>query len=224
MKLLLQAVASGVFGLAFFAVALFWPAGTFDYWQAWVFIAVFLAGTLIPSFYLAVTDPVTLQRRLHAGPTAETRSAQKVAAVALVVAVLAVLIVSALDRRFGWSSVPAWLALAADVVVVVSLVLSQVVIFQNRFAAATIRVEAEQQVISTGMYGWVRHPMYSWALVMILASPLALGSFWALLAATAGLPVLVFRILDEEKMLVAELRGYDEYRQKIRYRLVPGVW
>ena len=224
MKLVFQTVVSGIVGLAFFAVALFWPAGTFDYWQAWVFIAVFCAATLVPSFYLAVTDPVTLQRRLHAGPTAETRIAQKVAAVALVVAVLAVLIVSALDHRFGWSTVPVWLVLAGDVLVGVSLVLSQVVIFQNRFAAATIRVEAEQQVISTGMYGRVRHPMYSWALVMMLATPLALGSFWGLLAVTAAVPVLSLRIVDEEKMLVAELRGYDEYREKVRYRLVPYVW
>lgn len=224
MKLFLQAVVSGIFGLVFFAVALFWPAGTFAYWEAWVFIVVFLAATLIPSFYLAVTDPTTLQRRLHAGPTAETRTPQKIAAVALVVLVLAVLIVSALDRRFGWSTVPTWLVLAGNVVVGVSLVLSQVVIFQNRFAAATIRVEAEQQVISTGMYGWVRHPMYSWALVMMFATPVALGSFWGLLAVTGALPILGVRILDEEKMLGAELRGYDEYRQTVRYRLVPGVW
>ncbi|MBU8818351.1 methyltransferase family protein [Mycolicibacterium goodii] len=224
MKLFLQSVASGIFGLAFFAVALLWPAGTFDYWQAWVFIAVFLAATMIPSFYLAVTDPTTLQRRLHAGPTAETRITQKVAAVAIVVLVLAVLIVCALDRRFGWSTVPTWLVLVGDVVMGVSLVLSQVVIFQNRFAAATIRVEAEQQVVSTGMYGWVRHPMYLWALVMMFATPLALGSFWGLLVVTAALPILGLRILDEEKMLSAELRGYDEYRRTVQYRLVPGVW
>lgn len=224
MKLFLQAVASGIFGLVFFAVALFWPAGTFSYWEAWVFIVVFLAATLIPSFYLAVTDPTTLQRRLHAGPTAETRTPQKFAAMALVVLVVAVLVVSALDRRFGWSTVPTWLVLVGNVVVGVSLVLSQVVIFQNRFAAATIRVEAEQQVISTGMYGWVRHPMYSWALVMMFAMPVALGSFWGLLAVAGALPILFVRILDEEKMLGAELRGYDEYRQTVRYRLVPGVW
>lgn len=224
MKLFLQAVASGIFGLVFFAVALFWPAGTLSYWEAWVFIVVFLAATLIPSFYLAVTDPTTLQRRLHAGPTAETRTPQKFAAMALVVLVVAVLVVSALDRRFGWSTVPTWLVLVGNVVVGVSLVLSQVVIFQNRFAAATIRVEAEQQVISTGMYGWVRHPMYSWALVMMFAMPVALGSFWGLLAVAGALPILFVRILDEEKMLGAELRGYDEYRQTVRYRLVPGVW
>jgi protein-S-isoprenylcysteine O-methyltransferase Ste14 len=224
MKLILQAVASGIFGLLFFAVALIWPAGTFAWWQAWVFIAVFLAATLIPSFYLAVSDPVTLRRRLHAGPTAETRIAQKVAAVALVVLVLAVLIVSALDHRFGWTTVPAWLVLVGDVLVVAGLVLSQVVIFQNRFAAATVRVEAEQRVVSTGMYGRVRHPMYSWALVMMVGTPLALGSYWGLLVVTAALPVLWLRIVDEEKMLNVELAGYDEYRRTVRYRLVPGLW
>jgi protein-S-isoprenylcysteine O-methyltransferase Ste14 len=224
MKLALQTTASAVFGLAFFAVALFWPAGTFDYWQAWVFIAVFMVCTLVPSFYLALHDPAALERRLHGGPTAETRLVQKVVISATIVSVLAVLIVSALDHRFGWSSVPVAIVIVGDVLVAVGLVLAQAVVFQNSFAGASIRVEAEQQVVSTGLYGLVRHPMYFGALLMMFGTPLALGSYWGVLATIVSMPVLGVRIVDEEKLLRAELDGYDEYSQKVRYRLLPYVW
>lgn len=224
MKLVLQAVASGVFGLVFFGLALFGPAGTFDYWQAWVFIGVFLVATLIPSFYLAVKDPAALQRRLHGGPLAETRFVQKIAIWAIVVAVLAVLIVSALDRRFGWSDVPTAVVILGDVLVAVGLILAQAVVFQNSFAGASVRVEDEQHVVSTGLYGLVRHPMYFGALLMMFGTPLALGSYWAMLATIASAPILGVRISDEEKMLRTELDGYDDYTRKVRYRLVPYVW
>ncbi|MGV0745477.1 methyltransferase family protein [Mycolicibacterium sp. XJ870] len=224
MKLALQAVGSGVFGLVFFGLALFGPAGTFDYWQAWVFIAVFMIATVVPSFYLAVKDPAALERRLHAGPTAETRLVQRIVISATVVAVLAVLIVSALDHRFGWSSVPTAVIIAGDVLVAVGLVLAQAVVFQNSFAGASIRVEAEQQVVSTGLYGLVRHPMYFGTLLMMFGTPLALGSYWGILATIAAVPVLGVRITDEEKMLRTELSGYAEYTHKVRYRLVPHVW
>lgn len=224
MKLVVQAVGSGVLGLVFFGLTLFGPAGTFDYWQAWVFIGVFLVATLVPSFFLAVKDPAALQRRLHAGPLAETRLVQKIAIWAVVVAVLAVLIVSALDHRFGWSEVPTAVVVLGDVLVAVGLVLAQAVVFQNSFAGASIRVEAEQHVVSTGLYRLVRHPMYFGALLMMFGTPLALGSYWAMLATIASAPVLGIRISDEEKMLRTELDGYDDYTRKVRYRLVPYVW
>lgn len=224
MKLILQALASGVFGLLFFGLALFWPAGTFDYWQAWVFIGVFLVATMVPSFFLAIKDPAALQRRLHGGPMAEARLVQRIVISATVVAVLAVLVASALDHRFGWSDVPTAVVLLGDVLVAVGLVLAQAVVFQNSFAGASIHVEAQQQVVSTGLYGLVRHPMYFGALLMMFGTPLALGSYWAVLATIAAVPVLGVRISDEEKMLRAELDGYDEYTHKVRYRLVPYVW
>ncbi|HKH51628.1 MAG TPA: isoprenylcysteine carboxylmethyltransferase family protein [Mycobacterium sp.] len=224
MKLALQTLASGVFGIAFFATLLLWPAGTLNYWQAWVFIAVFLVSTLVPSIYLAVKDPAALRRRMKAGPTAETRTLQKLVITATIVAVVAVLVVSALDHRFGWSNVPTPFVVLGNILVAVGLVLAQLVVIQNSYAAATITVEADQKVVSTGLYGLVRHPMYVGTLIMMIGTPLALDSYWGLLTIVLALPVLAARIDDEEKMLRQELDGYDAYTQKVHYRLVPGVW
>ncbi|MGW4096983.1 MULTISPECIES: methyltransferase family protein [unclassified Mycobacterium] len=224
MKLVLQAIASGVLGLAFFAATLFWPAGTFHYWQAWVFIAVFMATTVVPSMYLAVKDPAALQRRLHGGPTAETRIVQKIVIWAVTGSAVAAFVLSALDHRFGWSSVPTAVVVLGNALVAVGLVLAQTVVFQNSFAGASIQVEDEQQLVSTGLYGLVRHPMYFGAVLMMFGTPLALGSYWALLVSIVSIPVFGVRIADEEKMLRAELDGYDEYTQKVPYRLLPYVW
>jgi protein-S-isoprenylcysteine O-methyltransferase Ste14 len=224
MKLLLQAVAASLFGLVFFAVPLFWPAGTFDYWQAWVFIAVFGAVSFGPSVYWALRRPDVLRRRMHSGPTAETRPAQRVATVGIVAMVVAMLVVSALDHRFGWSQVPTPIVVIGDALVAIGLGMSMLVVHQNSYAAATITVEAEQPVVDTGLYGLVRHPMYVGALILMVGMPLALDSYWGLVTLLPGVAVLVLRIVDEEKMLRQELAGYDEYTTKVHYRLVPGVW
>jgi protein-S-isoprenylcysteine O-methyltransferase Ste14 len=224
MKLLIQAVAASLFGLVFFAVPLFWPAGTFDYWQAWVFIGVFAAVSLGPSVYWALRRPDVLRRRLRSGPTAETRPAQKVAIVGIMAIMAAVLVVSALDHRFGWSDVPIPIVVVGDVLIAVGLGLSMLVVHQNSYAAATITVEADQPVVDTGLYGLVRHPMYVGALIMLVGMPLALDSYWGLLTLMPAVAVLVLRIVDEEKMLRQELAGYVDYTNKVHYRLVPGVW
>jgi protein-S-isoprenylcysteine O-methyltransferase Ste14 len=224
MKLALQTAASTLAGLAFFAVLLFWPAATFDYWQAWVFIAVFMVATIVPSAYLAVRDPAALERRMHAGPTAETRPMQRVVISCTVLSVVALLVVSALDHRFGWSSVPLPVIVLGVVLVAVGLLVAQLVVIQNRYAAATISVEAEQPLVSTGLYGRVRHPMYVGALVMMFGTPLALDSYWGLVALVPGLLALAARIVDEEKMLTEQLDGYRDYRVRVPYRLVPHVW
>ncbi|MED5816083.1 isoprenylcysteine carboxylmethyltransferase family protein [Mycolicibacterium sp. 050232] len=224
MKLALQTIASGLFGLALFAVALFWPAGTFHYWQAWVFVAVFMATTVAPSIYLAVRDPAALQRRLHGGPTAETRIVQKIVIWAITGSAFAAFILSALDHRFGWSSMPVAVVVLGNILVAVGLILAQMVVFQNSFAGASIQVEDEQPLVSTGLYGLVRHPMYFGAVLMMFGTPLALGSYWGLLVSIFSIPIFGVRIADEEKMLRAELDGYDEYAQEVRYRLLPYVW
>lgn len=224
MKIGLQTLASTIFAIAFFAALLFWPAGTLDYWQAWVFIAVFISATMIPSIYLAVKNPAALHRRMKAGPTAETRPVQRFAIVGTVVSVVAVLVLSALDHRFGWSQVPTAVVIVGLVLVAFGLVFAQLVVIQNNYAAATITVEAEQKVVSTGLYGVVRHPMYVGALIMMAGTPLALDSYWGLVAVIPGLAVLALRIVDEENMLREELDGYREYLEKVHYRLVPYVW
>lgn len=220
MKLIVQTVL----GLAFFIAVLFWPAGTFDYWQAWVFLAVFIATTILPSIYLAVRHPDALTRRLKAGPSAETRPAQRIIMTLTVALVVATFVLSSLDHRFGWSQVPMWLVVTGNVLVAAGLSVAQLVVMQNHYAAATVRVEADQPLVSTGLYGLVRHPMYTGAAVMMVGTPLALDSLWGLLGVAASAPVIVARIRDEEQMLTEELTGYPEYRTRVRYRLVPYLW
>ncbi|WP_142281690.1 methyltransferase family protein [Mycobacterium kyorinense] len=203
---------------------IFLAAGTFNYWQAWVFLAVFTLSMWIPGVYLLRTNPVALQRRMRAGPGAETRMAQKIISAGWFSSLAAIFVLSALDHRFGWSAVPTPICLLGDALVAVALVVVMLVVIQNSHAAATVRVEDGQQVVSTGLYGLVRHPMYTGNVIMMVAIPLALGSYWGLLGVLAGLFVLALRIRDEEKMLREELAGYREYAQKVRYRLVPCMW
>jgi protein-S-isoprenylcysteine O-methyltransferase Ste14 len=223
-KLAVQTATSIVLGLGFFGLVLFLPAGTFHYWQAWVFVAVFAVSTFVPSVYLAVRYPDALARRMKAGPTAETRPVQRVIITATFLAGIAVMVISALDWRFGWSSVPLWLVISGDVMVGVGLLGAQLVVVQNNYAGASITVEEGQPLVSTGLYGIVRHPMYAGSLIMMLGTPPALGSLWGLTAVLAAVPVLMARLLDEEKALTDDLAGYAEYTRQVRYRLIPGVW
>ena len=224
MKTAMQAVLTSAVGFAVFLLLVFLPAGTFDYWRGWAFIVVFAVATVIPSVYLAATNPAALQRRMQAGPAAESRPLQKVIITFAFISMGAMIVVSALDYRFGWSSVPAAVSVAGDVLVGVGLLIAMITTIQNGYAAANINVESGQQVVSTGVYSVVRHPMYFGNVVMMIGVPLALGSYWALLFVIPGLCVLAAPILDEEKALRQDLDGYDEYTHKVHYRLVPGVW
>jgi protein-S-isoprenylcysteine O-methyltransferase Ste14 len=222
--LYLQAVKSGVFGLLLFAVLIFVPAGTLNYWQGWTFLAVFTATTTAFTTYLALYDKPLLERRMKAGPWHETESSQKIIVSLVFLGFFSLIAVSALDVRFGWSSVPAYIALIGEALIVVSFLFIFWVVKVNSFAASTIQVTEDQTVISTGPYAYVRHPMYSGALLLLIGMPLALGSWWALLLIVPLMPVLVWRILDEERFLRAHLPGYVEYAYKVQYRLVPSVW
>jgi protein-S-isoprenylcysteine O-methyltransferase Ste14 len=224
MKTALQALTTSIIGFGVFLLMVFLPAGTFDYWRGWTFIAVFAAATTIPSIYLATTNPAALKRRMQAGPAAETRPLQKIIITLAFVSMGAMIVVSALDFRFGWSSVPAAVSIAGDLLVGVGLLIAMVTTIQNGYAAANINVESDQKVVSTGVYSVVRHPMYFGNVVMMVGVPLALGSYWGLLFVIPGLAVLATRIVDEEKALTLELTGYRDYAQRVHYRLVPGVW
>jgi protein-S-isoprenylcysteine O-methyltransferase Ste14 len=223
-KTVTQVVAFQLVELAAAAMVLFVPAGTFDYWQAWLFLLVFVLSTWIPTAYLLRRHPVALQRRIRGGPTAETRPVQKVVIAGLYASLAAMFVVSALDHRFGWSTVPTAICLAGDALVAVGLGVVMLVVIQNSHAAVTVRVEAGQEVVSTGLYGMVRHPMYSGNLIMMIGIPCALGSYWGLVFVLPALIVLAVRIRDEEKLLDQQLTGYREYTQKVRYRLAPLMW
>jgi protein-S-isoprenylcysteine O-methyltransferase Ste14 len=217
--LVLGFVQSVVLGLL-----LFLAAGTFNYWQAWVFLVVAALSTSIPGSYLLRTNPVALQRRMRAGPIAETRMVQKALIVVGYLSLAAMFVVSVLDHRFGWSPVPPAICVVGDFLVAVGMVVQMLAVIQNSHAAATIRVEAGQKLVSTGLYGLVRHPMYSGLVIMLIGTPLALGSYWGLAFVVPGLIVLALRIRDEERLLQEELDGYREYKRKVRYRLVPCMW
>lgn len=206
-----------------FGLMLFLPAGTFYYWQGWVFVVVLLS-TWIPGIYLLRSNPDAFERRMRGGPAAETQVAQKVVMGGVWLSLAAMIVVSALDHRFGWSTVPTTMCLVGEFLVAVGLGVAVLVVIQNSYAAATVRVEAGQQVVSTGLYGLVRHPMYAGNVILLIGIPLALGSYWGLILVALALIVLAWRIRDEEKLLREELDGYREYAQKVRYRLVPYLW
>jgi protein-S-isoprenylcysteine O-methyltransferase Ste14 len=214
----------GLAELVAFGAMLFVPAGTFDYWQAWVFLAVVAVAAWVPNIHVLRTDPVVRQRRMSGGPTAETRIAQKILIAGLYASLAAMVVVSVLDHRFGMSSVPASICLVGDVLVAAGLGVVALVIIQNSYAAATVRVQEGQTVVSTGLYGLVRHPMYTGNVVMLIGIPLALGSYLGLVFVVPALIVLALRIRDEEKLLQEQLNGYREYTEKVRHRLVPGMW
>jgi protein-S-isoprenylcysteine O-methyltransferase Ste14 len=224
MKTLVQVAVTSAIGLVVFGLLVFWPAGTFDYWQGWAFITVFAVATLIPSIYLAVKNPEALRRRMQVGPGAETRPLQKLVSVVAFGSMAVMIVVSALDFRFGWSTVPAAVPVVGLVLVAVGLTIAMLVTIQNGYAAANVTVESGQQLASTGWYGFVRHPMYFGNVILMIGVPLALGSYWGLLFVVVGLVVLALRINDEEALLTTDLAGYREYMQKVHYRLVPYVW
>jgi len=224
MKIGLQIATTSLLGLALIGLALFWPAGTFDYWQAWVFLGIFVVLSVIYTVHVGVKNPEVLRRRMNAGPTHESRPVQKVVSSGVVLTFFALLVVSGFDHRFGWSNVGTTVALVGNVLAAVGLLITMVVVVQNSYAAANITVEADQTVVSTGLYGLVRHPMYFGGLVMLIGMPFALGSYWAVVIVLVDLVLLAARILDEEKALTEELTGYREYTEKVHSRLVPHVW
>lgn len=219
-----KALASVFVLTGLMGILLIVSAGTYDYWQAWSYLALSFVISLLITIYLITHDPELLRRRMSGGPTAEKRKAQKVIMLFTSLAFLGLLVVPGLDRRFGWSAVPLPIALVGDVLVIVGFYFIFRVYRENTFTSATIEIAKDQKVIDTGPYSLVRHPMYSSALIYLLGTPLALGSYWGLLPFVMVIPFLIWRIIDEEKMLRTELKGYEEYRQRVRYRLLPGLW
>jgi protein-S-isoprenylcysteine O-methyltransferase Ste14 len=207
-----------------FGAILFGAAGTLGYWQGWLFLVAFIGSSVALGFYFAIHDPALIERRMRAGPRAEREPAQKVIIALLMADFLLMIVLPALDYRWRWSPLPAWLSVLGAAGIVVSFVVFFYVMKQNSYAASTVRVEANQPVISTGLYGVVRHPMYTGALLLALSTPLALGSAWSLLLLIVLVPVLAWRLLNEEQVLQHELRGYGDYCRRVRYRLIPFIW
>lgn len=210
--------------LLILGTGIFLPAGTIHYWQAWTYIAVYLTSGIFITAYLYRHDPQLLERRLDSGPAHERQKTQKVIMVFATAGYFALLIVPALDHRYMWSHVPVSIVILGDVLVVLGSLAILRVFRENSFTAATIQVVSNQTVISTGPYAIVRHPMYAVAFWQLFGTPLALGSYWGLLVLAVMLPVLIWRLLHEERFLASNLPGYTEYCQKVRWRLMPGIF
>jgi protein-S-isoprenylcysteine O-methyltransferase Ste14 len=223
-----RVIAKALLGLTQLVVvlglALFLPAGTVRFLEAWIFLAVFSGSSLAITLYLAKSDPKLLERRTQAGPVAEKERSQKVIQALASVAFLATLIVPALDHRMGWSRAPRVAVIAGDVLVALGFFAIFFVFRENTFTSSVIEIAPEQRVIDTGPYAIVRHPMYAGALVMFVGVPLALGSYVGLVTFVPFAAVIVWRLLDEERFLARRLVGYAAYCEKTRHRLIPGIW
>jgi protein-S-isoprenylcysteine O-methyltransferase Ste14 len=203
---------------------LFFTAGTLNYWQAWVYLALFGAASAVITVYLAMKDPALLERRVRGGPTAEKMPNQRIASAIASIGFIAIFVFSGLDHRRQWSMLPSSVVILADVLFLTGWVIIFFVFRENSFSSATIELATDQRVVSTGPYAVVRHPMYSAALLYVLATPLALGSWWGLIGVLLMLPAIAWRLLDEERFLATSLPGYSEYRETVKYRLVPFIW
>jgi protein-S-isoprenylcysteine O-methyltransferase Ste14 len=211
------------FGLAVLILAamFFLTAGTLNYWQAWIYMAILLAPMCLVVAYFLKKDPELLERRLR---LKEKEPEQKAIIKFSYPLFLVAFLMPGFDRRYSWSTVPVWMVIAADIIVLAAYDLFVRVMRENRYLSRIVEVEQKQKLVDTGPYAMVRHPMYAAIIPLYLFSPLALGSFWSLIP-TAFIPMIIIaRIFNEEKVLSRELEGYRKYARRVRYRLIPGVW
>jgi protein-S-isoprenylcysteine O-methyltransferase Ste14 len=220
-------IVQTVVGCVVFALLLFVPAGTLDWPQAWVFLALYFGSGLAIGAWLARTDPALLAERMKSPLSTDQKPRDRAVMAAIFLCFLGWFIFIALDaRRFGWSHAPLWAQVLGAALIIAAFLGWVSVLRANTFAASTLRVQQErgQTVISTGPYAVVRHPMYAHALLFMIGVPLLLGSLWGLAGLLLFIPLLALRTLNEETMLLNDLSGYREYAGKVRYRLLPGVW
>src|SRR5262249_3595578 len=195
-----------------------------DYWQEWLVIAVFVLATGPIDDDPAIRGPKLLEPRKRVGPRAEKEPAPKIIMVFGTLGFILMLVFPPVDRRFGWSAVPGYVSVLGDVLIALGFLFTFFVLRENTYSASTVQIAEGQTVISTGPYALVRHPMYAGALVMLIGIPLALGCWWGLFALLFILPVLIWRLLDEERFLRQTLAGYADYQAKVKSRLLPFIW
>ena len=223
-ELLLKSFLGLLFLLCIMGGVLFLTFGSFSYSLAWVYLAVFTVSVVCITLYLFFYDKHVLKSRLAAGPIAEKRATQKVIQSIASLAFIGIFLISAFDYKNNWSNVPVEFSYVANVFCALAFVLVFYVFKQNTFLSATIEVQEKQHVISTGLYGVVRHPMCTGAIILLLFTPIALGSYYGLLFVLILIAAIVYRAIDEEKELEQNLVGYQEYCNTVRYRLIPCIF
>ena len=221
LKLFIQALAKYVVGLAIVMALLFIPAGTLSYWQAWLFIGILFIPMLIVGIVLISHNPELLRKRLDAK---EKEGEQKSVVAMSSLLFLAMFVIAGLNYRLGWWILPEWLVITGAILFLLGYAMYAEVMRENVWLSRTVEVQDNQKVVDTGLYGIVRHPMYSATLILFLTMPLVLASPWSFVIMLLYVPVVVKRIHNEEMVLKQELGGYKEYIQRIRYRLIPFIW
>ena len=221
MKLAAEALIKFTCGLLLVGLLIFLPAGTLSYTYGWLFVGLLFVPMLIAGFIMLAKSPEFLKKRLDAK---EKQSAQKGVVALSGLMFVAGFVVAGLDFRFGWSYVPTWVVITASALFLIAYVLYAEVMRENAYLSRTIKVEEGQTVVDTGLYGIVRHPMYAVTILLFMMIPLILGSLYALIAFAFYPAIIIARLLDEEKLLTRELPGYAEYKQKVKYRIIPFVW
>ncbi len=222
--LIIKALAGCLNLVALLCLSIFLPAWTLDFWEAWVYLSVFSGMVLFITIYFLRRDPMLIQRRLRAGPVAEQRFYQKILQSVASLLFILIMVVSGLDRHLHWSEVPVVLIVGADIVVFSAFMLIFLVFRENSYSSGVIEITTTQKVISTGPYAVVRHPMYSGACLLLLFTPIALGSWRAIPVSLVLAGVIILRLLDEEKLLLDQLPRYHEYCGHVPFRLIPGIW
>lgn len=221
MKLLLEALIKFICGLIMVGLLIFLPAGSLSYPYGWLFVGLLFVPMLIAGFVMFARSPDLLKKRLDAK---EKQGAQKGVLALSGLMFIAGFVVAGLDFRFGWSVVPGWVVIAAAVLFLVAYALYAEVLRENAYLSRTVKVEEGQTVVDTGLYGIVRHPMYAVTILLFLMMPLVLGSWYALIPFAFYPAIIIVRLKDEEALLTRELPGYAEYKQKVKYRIIPFVW
>lgn len=221
MKLFLEAIVKFTCGLLLVLALIFLPAGTVNYPYGWLLVGLLFVPMLIAGFVMLAKSPEFLKKRLD---VKEKQATQKGVVVYAGLMFIAGFVVAGLDYRFGWSNMPQWVTIIASVLFLFSYVLYAEVMRENAYLSRTIRVEEGQKVVDTGLYGIVRHPMYAVTILLFLMMPLVLGSWYALIAFAFYPVIIIVRLKDEEDLLTRELPGYEAYKQKVKYRIIPFIW
>ena len=221
MKLLIEALTKFTCGLLLVGLLIFLPAGTLSYTYGWLLVSLLFGPMLIAGFVMLSKSPEFLKKRLDAK---EKQGTQKGVVAFSGLMFIVGFVVAGLDFRFGWSKMPLWVTIVASALFLVAYALYAEVMRENAYLSRTIKVEQGQTVVDTGLYGIVRHPMYAVTLLLFLAMPLVLGSFYALIVFAFYPAIIIVRLKDEEELLTKELPGYTQYKQKVKYRLIPFIW
>ena len=220
-KLFSQALTKFLFGAIIVCLLLFIPAGSLDYFNAWLFIALLFIPMFVAGIIMFIKSPDLLKRRLDAK---EEENEQKIVILTSAIIFLLAFILAGLNFRFGWFRLPKSVIIIASIIFLVSYIMYGEVLRENSYLSRTIEVSENQKVIDTGLYGIVRHPMYTSTIFLFLSAPLILDSIFSFIIMLIYPVILVFRIENEEKVLEIELKGYKEYKKKVKYRLIPYIW